>query len=282
MSAPYLFSIDLEDPRSSLPDGGRYDERVPGNVERLLAFLDERGDRCTFFTVGDVARRYPSLVAEIAAAGHEVACHSSDHVPLDRLGRAGLRDDLARNRDDLARAGVGTAVGFRAPVFSLTAATRWAHEVLAELGFTYSSSVLPARNPLYGWAGYGMHCRREHGVWEIPISVGGWPLRVPFGGGVYFRALPPPVVRALFRRTLESGRPVVGYFHPYDVDADQERYPHPGVNGNPLYEWLMYRNRDRVLPRLRRLLEREGVEIRTYAEFVAGLDASAEPAGAHG
>lgn len=280
MSAPYLFSVDLEDPRSSLPDGERYPERVPANVERLLEFLRGRRARCTFFTVGDVARRYPSLVAEIAAEGHEVACHSSDHVPLERLGRSGLRDDLERNRDDLARAGAGPLEGFRAPLFSLTPATRWAHDVLAELGFAYSSSVLPARGPHYGWAGYGTHCRREHGVWEIPITVGGWPLRLPFGGGVCFRALPAALVSVLFRRTLASGRPVVGYFHPYDVDADRERHAHPCVNGNPLHEWLMYRNRDRVLPRLRGLLERDGLEIRTYAEFVAGLDAHEERPGA--
>ena len=99
---PFLFSIDLEDVRSMIPEGHRYADRVPLLVGRYLELLERHDLRCTFFTVGDVARRHPALVRDLATAGHEIACHGSDHVPLDRMGRAGFREDLARNLEDLA------------------------------------------------------------------------------------------------------------------------------------------------------------------------------------
>jgi polysaccharide deacetylase family protein (PEP-CTERM system associated) len=275
---PFLFSVDLEDVRSMIPDGARYAERIPALVARYRELLDRRGARCTFFTVGDVARRYPSLVRELAAEGHEVACHGSDHVPLDRLGRARFRDDCLRNLEDLARAGCGEVRGFRAPVHSLTQATSWAWEVLAELGIRYSSSVLPARHPLYGWPGFARGCTRtESGVFELPLSLARLPgLDVPFAGGVYLRVLPFPLVRSLFRREIGSGRPVVGYVHPFDVDPEQERFVHPELGGSRLYHHLMYWNRRGTLARIERLAAL-GAPIVPYAEYVDRLAGAAAP-----
>jgi polysaccharide deacetylase family protein (PEP-CTERM system associated) len=264
----FLFSIDLEDVRSMIPDGDRYAERVPANAERILALLERHGARCTFFTVGDVARRYPELLARIVAAGHEIACHGSDHVPLDRLGPQGFRDDLRRALDDLARAGAGAVRGFRAPVMSLTARTPWAHEVLAELGFHYSSSIVPAGSALYAWPDFPDRCvRTAPGVWEIPVSVLGGRRGVPFLSGVYFRLLPFAVVQAAFRRTLRAGRPAAGYLHPYDVDTEQERFMHPELGDSHVLNRLMYWGRGHVCDRLERLF-REAAPVMPYAEYV--------------
>jgi polysaccharide deacetylase family protein (PEP-CTERM system associated) len=278
---PFLLGIDLEDVRSMIPEGERYAERVPTLVERLAEFLDRRRLRCTFFTVGDVARRYPSLVRGLAAAGHEIACHGSDHVPLGRMERDRFREDLQRNLEALARAGCERASGFRAPVHSLTERTRWAWEVLAELGIRYSSSVLPAWHPLGGWPGFARtSLRTDSGVWELPLSLAGLPgLDVPFAGGVYLRALPFALVRSLFRREIRSGRPVVGYVHPFDIDPDQPRFVHPELGGRRLYHHLMYWNRAGTLGRIDRLLAL-GAPVLTYAEYVARLAAASarEPA----
>jgi len=151
---------------------------------------------------------------------------------------------------------------------SLTADRRWAYGVLAELGFTYSSSVIPAKNPLYGWPGFATESVKMDGVWEIPVSLTSLPaLRVPFAAGTYFRALPFSLIRRCFRADLARGRAVVGYFHPWDIDAEQERFGFPHLGR--LYTQLVYYNRTSVLPRLERLL-RERLEIVPYAEFVAG------------
>lgn len=278
----YLFSIDLEDIRSLVPGGHAYEDRVRLNVERVTTLLDRHAMRCTFFTTGDVARRDPALLRELAAAGHEIACHSSDHVPLDRQTPASFRDDLRRCLDDFAAAGVEGCVGFRAPIGSLIASTRWAYEVLAEQGFVYSSSVLPARSPLYGWPEFGPDVpRRIDGLWEVPTCVGPPPLLdVPFAGGVYFRVLPFFVVRALVARRFARGLPVVAYLHPYDIDADQERFMHPEIDGSRLYNWLLYANRRRCLSRVDRLLA-GGCTVTTYRDYVERvlLDAAERGAG---
>jgi polysaccharide deacetylase family protein (PEP-CTERM system associated) len=267
MGAPtYLFSVDLEDDRSLFPGGHSFPERVPHNAERLLAFLAARRARCTFFTTGDIARRYPTLLREIASEGHEIGCHTSDHVPLDHQSRESLRTDILRCQDDYARAGVPRAVGFRAPQGSLIASTAWAYEVLEELEFEYSASVLAAHSPLYGWPDFGPDrpCTRR-GLVELPASLSRIRgLNVPFMSGVYFRVLPFPLVRLLFKLRADAGEPVISYMHPFDIDATQERYAFPGLN--PFFGWLMYRNRDRVLPRLERIFD-QGVEVLTYAEY---------------
>lgn len=252
-----------------IPHGERYAPRVPANTRSYLELLEAHRARATFFTVGDVARRHPDLVREIAARGHELACHSADHTPLDRLDRDGLRRNLECNLEDLARAGADGVTGFRAPVMSLTERTEWAYEVMEELGFRYSSSVVPGRGGLYGWTEFGEAPRRmAGGVWEIPLSVAGIGLlRVPFGAGIYLRVLPFAVLTRLFRNTRRRGQPVVGYLHPYDVDTEQEHFMHPELGDRRLLNALMYVNRKRVIPRLERLLA-SGVPVQRYDAYV--------------
>jgi polysaccharide deacetylase family protein (PEP-CTERM system associated) len=270
----FLFSIDLEDVRSLFAGGHRYAERVPPNTERLLAFLARHRARCTFFTTGDVARRYPSLLRDVASAGHEIACHTSDHTPLDRLDPTSLRSDIERFQDDLARAGVAPALGFRAPYGSMIAETAWAYSVLVELGFAYSASVLPGPSPLYGWPEFGPdRPRMQQGLLEIPATLAPFPkMAVPFMSGIYFRLLPFTLVRFLFQRRLSAGDVVASYLHPFDIDTEQERFPFPDMNA--FYGWLMYRRRAAVLPRLDRIFA-SGVEVTTYAEYAASYRATA-------
>ena len=80
----YLFSIDLEDIRFRMSDGHKYKERVPKNTHKYLDWLNQHSFKCTFFTVGDIARAYPSLIKDIVAEGHEIACHTNTHVPLKK------------------------------------------------------------------------------------------------------------------------------------------------------------------------------------------------------
>jgi polysaccharide deacetylase family protein (PEP-CTERM system associated) len=276
----FLLGFDLEDVRSMVPGGSAYREAVPRTTGLFLDLLARHDMRVTFFVVGDVARRYPGLIREIADRGHELACHSSDHLPLDRHGRASFRSDLERNRDDLLRAGAPLPLGFRAPIFSLTPTAGWAYEVLAELGFRYSSSVLPRSHPLYGWESFGEHpVRTDTGVWEIPISTNGLGrLGIPFAGGIYFRVLPLAIVRELFRRRRSRGAAVVGYLHPYDLDVEQERFAHPGLGDRRWMNALMYVHRGRVLPRLTRLLA-DGWRLERYGVFVSDRLERRAPAG---
>ena len=245
----YLFSVDVEDPRLDLPDGERFPPRVPALVGAYLDFLRRHRGTGSFFFVGEVARRNPGLVARIAAEGHEIGCHSDRHLPLDRLGQARFRDDVRRNLDALRDAGAGDVTGYRAPCFSLTAETGWAYEALAGLGFAYSSSVLPARSPLYGDPHFGTGPRLIEGIVELPVTL--LPFRIlPIPvGGLYFRVLPRPILRRALAILSRRGEAVASYHHPYDIDTEQS-FTHAGFRRWGPFDLLMRANRAAVLPRL--------------------------------
>jgi polysaccharide deacetylase family protein (PEP-CTERM system associated) len=268
----FLFSVDVEDPRDGVPHGEKLPARVPQLVERYLDFLGRHQAKATFFVVGQVARRHKTLIRTLVDEGHEVGCHSDRHVPLDTLGPANFRDDTMRCLDSLHGAGAVRIEGYRAPCFSLTERTRWAYEVLADLGFRYSSSVLPAASPLHGWPGFGRRPRETAGgLWELPVTVLPSPLPpLPFGGGVYFRALPRWLVRRGLRTAAASARPVIGYFHPYDIDTDQEQFAHPGFRRGSPFNWLMYRNRHLVFERLE-LAAQLGFAFAPFAPYAEAL-----------
>jgi polysaccharide deacetylase family protein (PEP-CTERM system associated) len=267
----FLLSIDVEDVRDFIPAGHRYSERVPVMCETLLELLAEANAKITFFVTGQVALRYKDLLAHIVCEGHELACHTFEHRPLDKYTAAELEDDLKRNADALAAAGADKVVGFRAPTLSMTEKTIWVYELLSKLGIVYSSSVLPSRSPLYGWPTFGAQPRMVNGVLELPISTGGMPgWRVPFASGIYFRALPLPIIKTQFARCGKLRRPIVSYLHPYDFDSEQERYVHPYTENSRFFQFLMYYNRASALKKLRTLLKM-GFRVSPYCEIAEKL-----------
>ncbi len=79
----------------------------PGGTDRVLSALADAGATATFFVLLTRVRRYPALLGEVLAAGHEVALHGVDHralptLPADevarlvRAGRAELEDATGR------------------------------------------------------------------------------------------------------------------------------------------------------------------------------------------
>ena len=61
------------------------ESRVCANTERILSIFDEEGITATFFVLGWVAERFPRLVRDIAARGHEIASHGFADVGFRRF-----------------------------------------------------------------------------------------------------------------------------------------------------------------------------------------------------
>jgi polysaccharide deacetylase family protein (PEP-CTERM system associated) len=192
-------------------------------TETLLGTLDEIGARATFFVLGITARRYPELVRELAARGHELACHGFEHRRVYDGRAEDLRGDLARSLELLAELTGTRPIGYRAPAFSINRVTPWAYEVLADLGFAYDSSQYDSPRisrrirPAAG-APFCMHLPSGRTLWELPIAV--WRVRsrsVPLGGGAYWRVLPAPVLSRGLKSAADSG-PAALYLHPYECD----------------------------------------------------------------
>jgi polysaccharide deacetylase family protein (PEP-CTERM system associated) len=264
----FLFSVDLEDVRDGVVDGGQYKDRVVENTYLFLNWLEKNNFKCTFFVVGKIAERYPDLIKEIKFKCHEIACHSYEHVPIDKLGKENFRQDIEKNINALLKAGADRIAGFRAPVFSLTERSLWAYDVLKEFNILYSSSVLPAKNPLYGWEDFGESVKRmDNGIVEIPMTIGRLgPLRIPIAGGVYFRIVPKIVILKSIKKCFEKNNPVMSYFHPYDADVMQEKFMHGGINNNRFFNFLMYYNRKNLFTRLDSILDLNPTII-TYRNF---------------
>lgn len=257
-------SVDVEDyyqveafapvvPRSSWSS---FPSRVKENTGRVLELFARHDVKATFFVLGCVASQCPSLVRAIADAGHEVACHGNDHRRVTTLTRKEFQADLQRAKAAIQDACGVRVEGYRAPTFSITRANLWALEVLVEEGFTYDSSIFPIRHDNYGISDAPRFPHRHHlpgvgSIFEFPMStVRMGNMNVPIGGGGYLRLLPMFFTKWAIRQVhMQERRPVVIYFHPWEVDPDQ-----PRIKG-PLKSRLRhYTNLDKTAPRLHELL----------------------------
>ena len=227
--------------------------RVLRNTEIALDLFAEHGVRATFFTLGWVADREPGLIRRIVAAGHEMASHGYGHDPVDALGRAGFRADIRRAKSVIENAAGVAVAGYRAPTFSIGPRTPWAHAILAEEGYRYSSSVFPIRHDLYGAPDAPRRPYRPDlaGVVELPMTtVRALGRNLPCAGGGWFRLMPYSVFRTGLRRVTGSeGMPAIFYFHPWELDPAQ-----PRVWAGRLAQFRHYTGLSTMAPRLTRLL----------------------------
>jgi polysaccharide deacetylase family protein (PEP-CTERM system associated) len=263
MSVRNALSVDIEDwfqvgafeTVIARADWDVLPRRVEQNSGRVLDLFAEAGVKATFFTLGWVAARHPPLIRRIAEAGHEVASHGWDHRRVFTMDARAFREDLDRARAAIEDAAGQAVTGYRAPSFSIDARTPWAHPVLAEAGYAYSSSVAPIRHDHYGWRN-----SPRFAWWPVPgaalielpvttVDIGG--LRFAAGGGGFFRLLPYALSRwAIGRVNRTDKRPAIFYFHPWDIDPEQ-----PRVADAPLKSKLRhYTNLETMRSKLVRLL----------------------------
>src|SRR5690349_15242521 len=106
------------------------ESRVVANTERLLDLFDEHAVRSTFFVLGWVAERYPSLVPMIARRGHELASHGYAHRLVYDQAPDVFRADVRRSKGVIEDQSGRRVNGYRAPSFSITDRSLWALDVL--------------------------------------------------------------------------------------------------------------------------------------------------------
>jgi polysaccharide deacetylase family protein (PEP-CTERM system associated) len=231
------------------------ERRVETNSDSVLALFDEAKVKATFFTLGWVAERHPGLMKRIAAAGHEIASHGWDHKRVFTLAPEEFRADLRKASEAIEKSCGVSPRGYRAPSFSIDARTPWAHAILAEEGYAYSSSVAPLAHDHYGWPEAPRFAHRplpDSDLIELPVTtveIGG--RRLAAGGGGFFRLLPYRFSDWAIGRVNREGRPAIFYFHPWEIDPGQ-----PFVAGAPLKSRLRHYSRlSAMRPKLLKLLK---------------------------
>ncbi len=203
--------------------------RVEANTDATLALFAESGVKATFFTLGWVAHRYPGLIRRIVEAGHEIASHGWDHQRVFTMDAHVFRADLARARAAIEDAAGVKVTGYRAPSFSIDQRTPWAHVVLAEEGYTYSSSIAPVQHDHYGWREaprYAFRPLSDSALIELPVTVAEIGKRRLATGGGFFRLLPAALTNFAVRQVNGVDRPAIFYFHPWEIDPSQPRVAH--------------------------------------------------------
>lgn len=227
--------------------------RIERNVEQLLQLLDDRRARATFFTLGWIAERHPSLVRRIVGQGHELASHGYGHRRASDLDHTAFSHDI-RHAKSLLEDIAGTAViGYRAPSFSIGKGNLWAFDCIAAAGYRYSSSIYPVQHDHYGMPDAPRFPYRvRDGLMEIPVTTTRlFGRNLPAGGGGYFRLAPYHVSRwAIARVNRQEQRPAIFYFHPWEIDPEQPRFR--GVSAKTRFRH--YLNLHRTKARLTRLL----------------------------
>lgn len=231
--------------------------RVEQNTQRLLDLFDTKQVKATFFVLGWVAERYPGLVKEIIARGHEVASHGFSHRLVYEQSPEVFRDETYRSKillEDLAQKPVR---GYRAASYSITKKSLWALDVLCELGFEYDSSIYPIYHDRYGIPDA---IREPHiltapnggKIIELPLSyIALAGARVPISGGGYFRLFPYWFTQRCIRAVNQnSGLPVIFYLHPWEIDTEQ-----PRVSASLLSRFRHYNNLGKCFDRLNSLLD---------------------------
>jgi polysaccharide deacetylase family protein (PEP-CTERM system associated) len=200
--------------------------RVEKNTHRLLKLFEQKQAKCTFFTLGWVAERCPSLIQAIVSQGHELASHGYAHQRASMMTAEQFLNDVSKSKKILEDISGKPVLGYRAPSFSINENNTWVYPILNELGFKYSSSTYPIEHDLYGvpnWPRF-KHQRQEN-IIEIPIpTLQNNSGNTGIGGGGYFRLYPYWLSKRRIERFLqEEQQPYSFYFHPWEIDPNQPR-----------------------------------------------------------
>ena len=241
-------TIDVENFSGSVSDTSFISPLTP-----LLRLLENYEAKATFFVVGSLAPAWKERLTHLSQEGHEIGLHGHTHDHLYSLGQTRFKSDISEGKKILEDVICREVVGFRAPYFSLTHKSEWAHEILFDAGFKFSSSVLPVWNPQAGFPNAPKSpFKWSSGLIEFPVPtfrIG--RLGAPLLGGAYLRLAPQPLFD--FARWIGNRRPGEwSYCHPYDfdVDAEFERVR----DSTWVFSKLLFLRRNLMLERIEKLL----------------------------
>jgi peptidoglycan-N-acetylglucosamine deacetylase len=240
---------------------------ISGPTAKTLEMLQEFNIKATFFVVADVVEHYPGLVENIAARGHEIACHGLHHAckidPVTKnplITKSEFKERTLRAREILEKASNQKIVGYRAPNAYIAG---WMIDIIEEIGFKYDSSV--SVNSIYNKSDSRLknvdtriyypergsldRGNQKRGILEIPWPYFHFVAKFPAGGGPLIRLLGADYIIMGLKDSLKRGSTTF-YFHP--IDMTRENFPLNPSLINKLF-WMV--KGKRVEKRIRKILK---------------------------
>lgn len=232
--------------------------RIVDNVRRILDLLKTHDAKATFFVLGWVADHFPEVVRMIDEGGHEIGTHGYHHMLITDMTPTLFEADLAKSLEALGKCTSQRIIGHRASNFTVVESTLWALEILAKYGIEYDSSIFPIRRSRYGIPDYPnrlphmIQLESGKSIAEVPLSTLGVGKKLmPISGGGYLRLYPYRVTDRYIEQKNMQGLPAMVYFHPWELDTDQEK-----LDVGLLQSFQHYVNLDTTEWKIARLLER--------------------------
>lgn len=169
----------------------------------LLKLLEQEGVTGTFFTTGDVARRYPAIIEQIVAAGHELGCHGDTHRRFSTMTDIEAQQEIEVSTKVLNS--FAPVTSFRAPNLDFPEAFI---PLLSQQGYSIDSSH--AAYKIH--KGHPRRPNLDRGLARYPVSTTPSVIR-----------LPGPLRRLFMARKRD---PIILFFHPWEfVDVTREPIP---------------------------------------------------------
>lgn len=199
--------------------------RVDYGTRVIIDILEQFQVKATFFILGWIAERVPTLVREITNRGHEIASHGYYHVRNSLLTPEELKNDIYKSKVTLENITGQRVSGYRAPTFSITEEVM---HILKDLDFEYDSSLNTfGLNSRYGTLhqvdGLTTFVHTT-GIIEIPMPTAKlWGTNIPIAGGGFFRLYPYVLFKYLVDKYLKENEYYVFYMHPWEFDPDQPK-----------------------------------------------------------
>ncbi len=247
-----------------------FEPRYEQNTLKTLDLLDEFDTKATFFVLGWIAEQNPKLIREIVSRGHEVASRGFYHRSLKNLTNEEFREDLRRTNRALEDASGQKIIGYRSAEKLNYEKDSWIFDVLAEEGFVYDASFLPAKkddkNKRFA---HQIHTSGK-AVWEFPYSTRDFGVGLlPISGGNYFRQFPYTLMRkAVSEWDADFDEPFVFYFHVWELDPAQ-----PRINAASRYNRIRhYRKLDKM-----EWILKENLKLYNFCDAAEFLGIKSEP-----
>ena len=248
-----LLTFDTEEWYIEQQNGGRKEkyEEYDRYLDEILDKLDERKLKATFFCIGEMGKKFPSVIRKIQVRGHEIGCHSNLHTWLNKMSEKECGEDTRRAVDSLEQCIGDKVISYRAPAFSIGPNNIWAFEILAENGIERDASVFPAAREFGGFPSFGIKepCIIENKgirIKEFPICTvcfGG--KEIAYSGGGYFRFFP----KTFISREMRKNAYAMMYFHIEDFVPE-----HLGLMSKQDYE-AYFKEKGTIIARWKRYLK---------------------------